>query len=165
MRGPVACGLVSLALVAASANGALAGRTATHTFAASYSGTVTEKVNGSSIAASVRGKGTANLLGKGVVAGAVVADTSNSSQTGCAPFSGPGTLTGTKGKLNVKALATSRGCAVSQEDQDSITLSGTAQVVGGTGKFRKARGKLHFSGHYDRKGGGFTVKLSGSLTY
>jgi hypothetical protein len=44
-------------------------------------------------------------------------------------------------------------------------VTGTAKVVGGTLKFKKAKGSLHFSGHYDRKAGTFNVTLTGSLTY
>ncbi len=38
-------------------------------------------------------------------------------------------------------------------------------MKGGTLKFKKAKGSLHFSGHYDRKSGAFNVKLTGTLTY
>ena len=81
------------------------------------------------------------------------------------PILGPGTLSGLKGKLKISVTTGSRGCAAGEDDQDNITVSGTAKVTGGTLKFRKARGSLHFSGHYDRKGGTFNVTLTGSLTY
>ena len=44
-------------------------------------------------------------------------------------------------------------------------LDGTKVADGGTLKFKKAKGSLHFSGHYDRKAGSFNVTLTGSLTY
>ena len=56
-------------------------------------------------------------------------------------------------------------CAAGEDDQNNITVSGTAKVTGGTLKFRKAKGSLHFSGHYDRKSGAFNVTLTGSFTY
>ena len=59
----------------------------------------------------------------------------------------------------------SRGCAASEEDQQNISVSGTAKVTGGTLKFRKARGSLRFTGRYDRKSGVFNVKFTGTLTY
>ena len=106
------------------------------------------------------GKGTA--VGVGKLSGVVKATTANPP---CSPILGPGTISGLKGKLKVNVTVPSRGCAAGEDDQDNITVSGTAKVTGGTLKFRKAKGSLHFSGHYDRKSGAFNVKLTGSLTY
>jgi hypothetical protein len=74
-------------------------------------------------------------------------------------------LAGKAGKLKVKLLPTSRGCAAGEEDRDNISFSGSAKVTGGTGKFRAAKGTLRFTGHYDRASGAFTVKLKGTLKY
>jgi hypothetical protein len=130
--------LVGGLAVAAAVVGTAAG--ASHAFRASYTGTVTEKVDGQAVTATPRGKGTGTPIG-------------------------PGTLAGTAGKLKVKLLATSRGCAASEEDRDNISFSGSAKVTGGTGKFRAARGTLRFTGHYNRANGSFNVKLSGTLKY
>ena len=54
-------------------------------------------------------------------------------------------------------------CAASEDDQDSISVAGTATAQGGTKAFKKARGTLRFTGHYPRSSGAFNVKLTGSL--
>jgi hypothetical protein len=148
-----------VAVAAAVAGTALGSSTA---FTARYAGTVTEKVNGTAVTAVPNGKGTGTLIGKSTLTGIVKATTANPP---CSPLNGPGTLAGAKGKLKVTLLPTSRGCAASEEDRDSISFSGSAKVIGGTGKFRKAKGTLRFTGHYDRAGGSFSVKLKGTLKY
>lgn len=152
--------VAAVALVAVTAGTALAAHTAA--FKGSYAGKVTEKVDGQNVTALASGTGSGSLLGKGKLSGTVAATTANPP---CSPLSGPGTLSGPKGKLKLKLVSPSRGCAASEEDQDSISFSGTAKVTGGTLAFRKARGTLRFSGHYNRKSGAFNVKLTGSLTY
>ena len=152
--------VAALAVVAFSVGTAFAAHSAV--FKGSYSGTATEKVDGQTVTAVAKGKGTGTLLGKGSISGTVVANTANPP---CGPFSGPGVIAGVKGKLKVRVLPSSRGCAAGQDDQNNISLSGNATVKGGTGKFLKARGTLHFSGHYDRSTGAFTVKLTGTLKY
>ena len=144
--------------VAAVLVGTALGSTAT-AFTASYSGTVTEKVNGQTVTAVPRGKGSGTPIGKGTLTGTVTATTANPP---CSPLNGPGVLSGTAGKVKV-TLVSSRGCAASEDDRDNISFSGSAKVTGGTGKFRAAKGTLRFTGHYDRAGGTFTVKLRGTL--
>jgi len=131
-------------------------------FTGNYTGKVTEKIDGDTITALAAGTGKGTLVGSGKLSGTVTGTKANPP---CSPLSGPGTITGPKGKLKITVVSTSRGCAASEEDQDSITLSGTAKVTGGTLKFKRARASLHFSGHYDRKTGAFNVKLTGKLTY
>jgi hypothetical protein len=155
-----AASLVGGLTVAAVIVGTAAG--GSHTFTASYTGTVTEKVNGPAVTAAPRGKGRGTLIGKSTLTGIVSATTANPP---CSPLNGPGTLAGVAGKLKVKLLSTSRGCAASEEDRDNISFAGSAKVIGGTGKFRAARGTLRFSGHYDRAAGSFSVKLRGTLKY
>lgn len=149
----------ALAVAALVVGNALAHSTA---FSASYSGTTTEKVDGQTVTAFVKGKGTGTLVGKSTISGTVVASTANPP---CSPFSGPGLIAGARGKLKVKVLSTSRGCAASEEDKNNISFSGSAKVTGGTGKFRAAKGTLRFTGHYDRSGGTFTVKLKGTVKF
>jgi hypothetical protein len=152
--------LGGLAVGAIVAGTALAHATA---FNASYKGTVTEKVNGQTVTATVRGTGVGTPVGKSTIYGVVVAVTTPDSP--CAPFRGPGTISGKSGKLKVTVVPTSRGCAASEEDRNNISVAGSAKVVGGTGKYRRARGTLRFTGHYDRGSGAFSVKLKGPLTY
>jgi hypothetical protein len=151
-------GVLALAAVAA----ATAIASSSVAFTGSYTGKVTEKVDGQAVTALASGGGSGTLVGKSKLSGTVTGTTANPP---CSPLSGPGTISGPKGKLKITVVSTSRGCAASEEDQDSITLSGTAKVTGGTLKFKKARATLHFSGHYDRKSGAFNVKLTGKLTY
>jgi hypothetical protein len=149
----------ALAVAAVVAGTALGGSSA---FVAKYSGTVTEKVDGQQVTAVPRGKGTGTPIGKSTLTGVVKATTANPP---CSPLNGPGTLAGAKGKLQLSLLPTSRGCAAGEEDRDNISFSGSAKVIGGTGKFRGAKGTLRFSGHYDRAGGTFNVKLSGTIKH
>ena len=132
-------------------------------FKGSYVGTVTEKVDGQHVTALANASGAGTVVGRGKLGGTVSATTANPP---CSPLSGPGTITGPKGRLKLTLVPTaSRGCTASEEDQNNISFSGTARVTGGTVAFRKARGTLRFSGRYDRKAGTFNVKLTGKLTY
>jgi hypothetical protein len=151
--------VVLAAIVAGAAFGAAQKKI---TFSGSYKGTVAEKVDGSNVTALANASGKGTLVGSSKLAGTVKATTANPP---CSPLNGPGTITGSKGKLKMTVVTGSRGCAAGEDDQDNITVSGTAKVSGGTAMFKKAKGTLHFSGHYDRKGGSFNVKLTGSLTY
>ena len=151
----------ALALAAPAVSSALAAKSVA--FKGSYVGTVTEKVDGQKVQALANGAGTGTVVGKSKLGGIVTAYTSNPP---CSPLSGPGTITGAKAKLKLTLVPTlSRGCAASEEDQQNISVSGTAKVTGGTGLFRKAKGSLRFTGRYDRKSGNFNVKLTGKLTY
>ncbi len=147
------------AIVAGTAFGATQSKVA---FKGTYLGKVTEKVDGTNVTASASGAGKGTAIGVGKLAGVVKGTTANPP---CSPILGPGTISGLKGKLKISVTTGSRGCAAGEDDQDNISVSGTAKVVGGTLKFRKAKGSLHFSGHYDRKAGTFNVTLTGSLTY
>ena len=150
--------LAAFAILALLAGNALAGKAS---FTGTYKGVATEKVNGSKVTAAVKGSGT-TTLGKSALTGTVVATTSSDSP--CAPFGGPGVLTVKGGTLRVTAAA-SRGCAADADAQDNITVAGQLKVAGGTGKYKKAKGTLRFSGHYNRGNGAFTVKVTGPLTF
>ena len=152
----------ALALAAVVAGTAFATAQTKVAFKGKYVGKVTEKVDGSNVTASASGAGKGTVVGVGKLSGVVKATTANPP---CSPILGPGTISGLRGKLKVNVTVPSRGCAAGEDDQDSITVSGTAKVTGGTLKFRKAKGSLHFSGHYDRKSGSFNVKLTGTFTY
>lgn len=152
--------IAALAIAAVAAGAAFAAHSVA--FKGSYAGHVTEKVDGQTVTALASGAGSGTVIGKGKLTGTVTATTANPP---CSPINGPGTIAGPAGKLKLKVVTPSRGCAASQEDQDSITVSGTAKVIGGTLKYKNARGSLHFSGHYDRKSGAFNVKLTGTFTY
>lgn len=129
-------------------------------FSAKYSGKVTEKVSGQTSTAVAKGSGTGTLVGKSTIGGTVIASLSDSP---CAPFTGPGAITSPVGVLKLKVVPVSRGCAAGEDDRDNISVSGTATVTGGTKKFKKAKGTLRFTGHYDRSSGAFNVKLTGTV--
>jgi hypothetical protein len=131
-------------------------------FTGTYSGKVTEVVNGNAVTATPKGKGKATLIGRGTMTGTVAGTTSNPP---CTPLSGPGILKGTRGTLKLKLLTGSRACAAGSDDQNNISFSGYARVTGGTGALKRATGKLHYSGHYDRGTGAFNVKLTGTLKH
>ena len=157
---PFLIGAVALAAVVAGT--AFAAAQTKVAFKGTYIGKVTEKVDGQNVTAVASGAGKGTVIGVGKLSGVVKATTANPP---CSPILGPGTISGPKGKLKVNVTTPSRGCAAGEDDQDNITVSGTAKVTGGTLKFKKAKGSLHFSGHYDRKSGSFNVKLTGSFTY
>jgi hypothetical protein len=154
----VAVGLVAAAGTALAA----VPKPKTVTFKGAYAGQVTEKVDGNNVTGVASGTGTATAVGRGKLIGTSSGTTANPP---CSPLTGAGTLTGAKGNLKVTLLTTSRACAASQEDQDNISVVGDAKAAGGTKIFRKAKGKLHFSGTYDRKAGTFSLKFTGKLTY
>ncbi|HUZ16651.1 MAG TPA: hypothetical protein VMU72_10825 [Gaiellaceae bacterium] len=153
-------GLMVAIAVAAVCTGTAVGSSTN--FTATYKGHVTEVVTGNAVKATPKGNGKATLIGKGTLTGAVAGNTSNPP---CSPLSGPGTLSGPKGKLKFKLLTGSRACAAGQDDPNNISFSGSAKVTGGTGKARKAHGTLRYSGHYNRGTGAFNVKLTGTLKY
>ena len=154
-------GTAACAGLAASALAAPAAKTVP--FKATYAGKATEKVSGQDVTALAKGAGKASVLGKSTITGTVKGTTANPP---CSPFGGPGTIKSGKGTLRVTVLNSSQGCAASAEDQSNISLRGWVKVKGGTGKYKRAKGKIHFTGHYDRSSGAFTVKLGpGKLTY
>jgi hypothetical protein len=135
------------------------------TFTAKYSGKVTEVVNGNDVTGTPKGTGKASLIGRGSMTGKVMGSTSTSS--GCTPLTGTGILKGPKGTLKLKLTTTpspSTACG-DQDDHNSIDFYGTAKVTGGTKVLKKASGKLHYSGHYNRGTGAFSVKLTGTLKH
>lgn len=150
--------LVATVGFGASASGAASKKVA---FKGAYAGKATEKVTGQTVKALAKGHGKGTALGKGTIKGSVKGTTANPP---CSPIAGPGVITGKKGKLKVKVVK-SRACGASEEEQNKITVSGTVKVKGGTGKFKKAKGKLHFSGRYNRSSGAFSIKLTGTLKY
>jgi hypothetical protein len=156
--------LIGTAACAALAASALAAPVAkTVPFKATYAGKATEKVSGQTVTALAKGAGTASVLKKSTISGTVKGTTANPP---CSPFGGPGTIKSSTGRLNVTVLNSSQGCAASETDQNNISLRGWVKIQGGTGKYTRAKGKIHFTGHYNRSSGAFTVKLGpGKLTY
>jgi len=155
-------GIASLVMLAAAAVLAAGGMAATPkksvAFTGSYAGTANVQVtdNVADIQANGTGSGT---LGSGKITGAGKGD---SSVQPCVPFTGPGTMSGTKGSLAFSVLTGSSGCG--DEGGQVFSVSGKAKVTKGTGTLKKATGTLKFTGVYDRGAGTFTVKFKGTLT-
>jgi hypothetical protein len=152
-----------LAVAAVCAGSATAGSAATKIvpFTASFKGnatvTVTDQV--ASISTTGAGVGSPLLMGAAKITGT---GTGDASQQPCVPFTGTGSMVGTKGKLFFKVVPGSQGCG--DEAGQSFTVTGHALVTKGTGKLLKAKGTLKLTGTYDRGAGTFTVKFTGKLT-
>jgi hypothetical protein len=150
----------AVAAVAVATASALATTSKLVPFAAKYSGTAVVQVNDQVADITATGKGTGTLLGTGKIAGTGKGDTS---QQPCVPFTGPGSLVGTGGKLLFTVIAGSTGCG--DEGGQVFSIVGKAKVTKGTGKLLKAKGTLKFTGVYDRGAGTFSVKFKGTLTF
>ncbi len=145
------------ALAAATAASALPVKTVP--FTAKYSGQASTKVDNNIADISATGTGTGTLIGAGKITGT---GTGDSSQQPCVPFGGLGKMTGTAGTtITFKVLSTSQGCG--DEGGHVFSLKGYATVLKATGKLAKAKGTLKFTGVYDRDGGTFSVKFTGTL--
>lgn len=150
----------TVAVVALAAGGALASSAKLVGFTATYSGTATTTLTDGVVDIKASGTGKGTPLGAGRITGVGKGD---STVQPCAPFTGPGTMTGTgKNKLLFKVIAGSTACG--DEEGQVFSLSGKAAVVKGTGVLAKIRGTLKFTGTYDRGAGTFTVKFKGKLT-
>jgi hypothetical protein len=147
-----------LVVAALAAGSATAGSAKIVPFAAKYSGTATVTVTDGIADISATGTGKATLIGAGKVTGVGKGD---ASVQPCVPFTGPGTMTGTAGKLLFKVIGGSTACG--DEEGNVFSISGKVAVVKGTGKLVKTKGTLKFTGIYDRGAGTFTVKFSGKL--
>jgi hypothetical protein len=152
--------LVTLAVAAlASAAAASALPSKSVPFTAKYSGQASTKVDGNTANISATGTGIGTLIGKGTLTGT---GTGDSSQQPCVPFGGLGKLTGVASTtVTFKVITSSQGCG--DEGGHVFTLKGTATVLKATGKLAKAKGTLRFTGLYDRDGGTFSVKFTGTL--
>jgi hypothetical protein len=142
-------------------------------FKGSYSGSMTfllTSVASTSTAASVTsvsGKGPSTDLGSATLTG-----TGNVPATAASSgfhFTGSGKLVGAGSSLTLRIKSSSG--AAPENAAGTVTISGTALVVSGTGKLRGATGTLKFSGSFAISNDGvsgtqtqsFTSKLSGTL--
>jgi len=160
-------GAVSVAGAAPAAHRSVAPHaTKTVSFTGNYSGTIALLISGTKVtASSVKGTGSATLLGKSTMSGTGV----SSAAATCDAMSGTGSLVGSGSKLTLKILAGSKGCG-SYPAPTTVSVTGTAKVLSGAGKYKGAAGTLKFSGSFtlpsSTKGSTdkFTAKLSGKLT-
>jgi hypothetical protein len=91
----------------------------------------------------------------------------------CNPFSGAGSLTGTSGlKLSIATSSKTQACAVNSAAPTPVTVSGTAKILSGTGKFKGASGTLSFKGSFSiqsttagsTESDSFSATLSGTVS-
>lgn len=161
LRGALAAlAVFGLALVAGTAWAAPASEAKVIAFTGKYAGTATTRLNDTVATIAAEGAGVGTVIGKSKLTGNGVAD---ASQRPCAPFTGPGSMANATGtKISFKVVSGATGCG--DEEGNVFSLSGRAQVLGGTKAFRKAKGSLKFTGVYDRGQGTFSVKFTGKLT-
>ena len=140
-------------------------------FKGSYKGTIAMLWGASSVqATSVSGTGTSTLMGASKVTGTGSSTTASS----CDPITGTGVITGGGSKLTVKLVTapTTKACAAGYTPPTSVTVTGTAKVLSGTGKYKGATGTLKVMGYFSiqsntagsSESDSFTATLSGVVT-
>lgn len=142
--------------------------TKTIPFTGQYTGTASLLIdNGVVTISSIKGKGKGSLVGNSSVLGSGSA----SSSAQCDPFGGTGSIAGASSKINFSvAKSTSQGCSNGQSGPVTVTFSGVAKALGGTGNASGAQGSLKFKGSLKlantsgHQSGSFSVTLSGKLT-
>jgi hypothetical protein len=144
-------------------------------FKGSYSGSLTflltsvASTSTSASVTSVTGKGTSTDIGSTTFTG-----TGNVPATAASAgfhFTGNGKLAGAGGTLTLRILSKNSSGAAPENAAGTVSLTGTATVVSGTGKLKGATGSLKFSGSFAISNDGvsgtqsptFTSKLSGTL--
>lgn len=150
---------LAVAVVAGTAAGATSKATKVIVFSATYAGNATTQQTDNTVDINANGTGKGTIIGAGKVTGI---GTGDSSQRPCIPFTGTGSMTGTAGVLKFKVVSGSNSCG--DEQGESFAIVGHAAVVNATGKLKKAKGTLKFTGTYNRSSGAFTVKFAGKLT-
>lgn len=92
-------------------------------------------------------------------------------QAQCDAFDGTGTLSGGGATLKVSFDSNAKACAADGDAPTAISISGTATINGGTGKFAGATGTLKVTGSFAIKSkdagfsesSAFTITLSGNI--
>ena len=140
----------------------------TEAFSGTYRGTIAMLWSASAVSVtSLSGAGTGADLGLAAVTGTGGASPSGS----CDPIDGVGVLTGGGSTLHLKLATTSKGCAADAAAPTSVTVTGSAIVTSGTGKFAGATGTLKVLGSFSIKSttagsnesDAFSATLTGSL--
>jgi hypothetical protein len=140
----------------------------TAAFSGTYKGNISMLWSASDVkVTSLTGTGTGTNLGLTSVSGTGVSSPSNQ----CNPISGSGTLSGAGGTLKLKLATTSQGCGADSAAPTFVTITGSALVASGTGKFAGATGTLKVNGSFmikstvagSNESDAFTVTLTGSL--
>ncbi len=137
-------------------------------FSGTYRGTIAMLWSSSAVkVTSLSGTGSGADLGFAAVSGTGAASPSAS----CDPINGVGVLTGGGNTLHLKLTTASKGCAADSAAPTTVTVSGSAVVTSGTGKFAGATGTLKVLGTFSIKSttagsnesDSFSATLSGAL--
>ena len=154
--------VLTAALVAAAfvVGVASAGQAKIVVFKAKYAGTAAVQVTDNLANIQAKGKGAGTLIKASTVTGKGIGD---AAQQPCVPFTGPGVMSNTTGtKILFKVLPGSEGCG--DEEGNVFSISGRAQITGGTKLYKKAKGTLKLTGVYDRGAGTFSITFTGKIT-
>lgn len=150
---------------------ALATKTVKVAFKGSYTGTIGLLWSSTGVTVTgLHGSGTSSLAGKTSVSGIG----SGTAASTCDPFAGTGTIAGGGSTLKLKIVSSSKqqACAAGSAAPTLVSVTGSATVTGGTGKFRGAKGTLALKGTFSiqstsagsSESDSFTASLTGSLT-
>jgi hypothetical protein len=151
--------LFAVAVVAGSAAAGTAQSTKVIAFTGTYAGNATTQQTDNVVDINANGTGKGTLIGGGKITGLGKGD---SSVRPCVPFTGTGSMVGTGGTVKFKVTSGANGCG--DEAGQVFALVGHATVLSATGKLKKAKGTLKFTGTFDRSNGAFQVKFTGKLT-
>ena len=117
-------------------------------FNAKYSGTISLLWSASDVkATALTGTGTGTDLGLTSASGTGSSVASSTTD----PINGTGTLSGGGSSLTVKLSTSSTATAVGSAAPTTVTVSGSAIIVSGTGKFAGATGTLKVTGSFNIK--------------
>lgn len=122
----------------------------------------------------VRGATSVTGAGTGTTAGLdeLIGTGSAGFQWKCDAFNMVGTLSGGGSTLKVKFDSNAMDCGLDDNAENAITITGTASITGGTGKFAGATGTLKTTGTFSvassqdvgsSESGDFTITLSGKI--
>lgn len=138
-------------------------------FSGNYSGTMGLLWSSSDVkVTTLTGTGTGANQGLTAVSGSG----SSSPTSTCDPINGTGILSGGGSTLHLTLSTTSKACAADSAAPTAVSVTGTATVTGGTGKFAGAKGTLKVSGTFSIKSttagssenDSFNASLTGTLT-
>lgn len=138
-------------------------------FSGTYKGKMSVLWSDSGVqASSITGSGTGTVLGLDALSGSG----SSSPQNQCDSINGSGVLSGAGNTLKVSFDSNGKGCAADGAAPTTITITGTASITGGTGKYAGASGSLKVTGSFAIKSNqaGFgettalTLTLAGNIT-
>lgn len=138
-------------------------------FSGTYKGKMSVLWSDSGVqASSITGSGTGTVLGLDALSGSG----SSSPQNQCDSLDGVGVLSGGGNTLKVSFDSNAKGCAADGAAPTTVTITGTASVTGGTGKYAGATGTLKVTGSFAIKSNqaGFgettalTLTLVGNIT-